>query len=66
MTGLRRTGALLVLLDLVTAGSLLWLTISDSWPAIGVTAALVAVRALHLLRMPLSGVPTAASAGRSG
>lgn len=33
-----------VLLDLVTAAALLWLTVSDSWPAIAVSAGLVGLR----------------------
>jgi hypothetical protein len=35
-----------ILLDLATAGTLLWLTWSYSWVAIGVVAALVALRPL--------------------
>jgi hypothetical protein len=33
--------------DLATAAALLWLTVSDSWVAIGVAAALVASRAVR-------------------
>ena len=49
-----RWAAVLVLRDLVTAVALLWLTVSDSWAAIAVAAALVAsrVQGLHRLSDP--------------
>ena len=49
--------ALLLLLDLLIAMSLLWLTFTDSWAAIASTAFLLAVRCVaHLgLRPHVSG-----------
>ena len=39
---------MLLLRDLVTAAALLWLTLSDDWPAIGVSAALVVSHAFTM------------------